>query len=430
MKIVIIGAGSAFGGRIAVDVLSRAPLQESTIALVDIDAGRLKIVSDYVQKVIDSNNLPAKVVSSTNREELLPDADSVLIAVAVGGPAYHGHPFEAEFNIPSKYGITQTVADTLGPGGLLRALRSAPVMLDMINDINRLAPNAIVMNYTNPMAILTWAMHDIAQTPLVGLCHGVTGNFKTLAKLIDIPEDELEFIAAGINHMTWFTKLEHKHQDVLQLAHQKMIEEYPTSDPYKFRGELLEAFGWYPTESDRHFPEYVPWFQHADAKLFEPHIERTLGIKGKRQHWYEDMGVSIDQAESVKLIQSHESASGIMESWITGSPYRFSANVMNDGKLITNLPDECCVEVPCIVDGNGLHPYIIGDLPRNCAVLCRTNVGYQELAVQAIREKSKDIAYQALLVDPITQSKCTMKQTRQLFEEMWAAEADLLTYYE
>jgi alpha-galactosidase len=148
-----------------------------------------------------------------------------------------------------------------------------------------------------------------------------------------------------------------------------------------------------------------------------------------RQHWYEDMGVSIDQADSVELIRSHESASGIMESWITGTPYRFSANVMNEGKLITNLPDECCVEVPCIADGNGLHPFIIGDLPTSCSVLCRSNIGYQELAVRAIREKSKDIAFQSLLMDPITQSKLTIKQARDMFEEMWAAEADLLTYY-
>lgn len=429
MKIVIIGAGSAFGGRISVDVLSREPLQESTIALCDIHEGRLETVRKYVEKVARSNNLPAEVTASTDRREVLAGADCILIAVAIGGPAYYGHPFEAEMNIPREYGIIQTVADTMGPGGLMRALRSAPPMLDMIDDINELAPDAVVMNYTNPMAILTWALEDRARTHLVGLCHGVTGNFRSMAKLIDIPHQELEFIAAGINHMTWFIKLEHRRKDVLPLALERLFERSKGSDPYEFRGEIIDSFGAYPTESDRHFPEYVPWFQHDDPALFAPHVERTLGIKGKRQHWYEDMGVSIEKADSLELILSHESASGIMEAYVTGSAYRFSGNVMNKGKIIPNLPAECCVEVPCIADGNGIHPYLVDPLPPGCAALCRSNIGYQELAVHAIRERSKELAFQALLMDPITQSKLTIKKARAMFEELWAAEGDLLESY-
>lgn len=430
MKIAIIGAGSAFGARISVDVLSREPLQDATIALCDIDASKLKTVGAYVNKVISSNKLPAKVAASTDRREVLADADAVLIAVAIGGPAYFGHPFEAEMNIPKKYGIIQTVADTLGPGGLMRALRSAPPMLEMIADINELAPNAVVMNYTNPMAILTWVLKDVAQTHLVGLCHGVTGNFKRIAKLVGHPPEELEFIAAGINHMTWFTKLERNRQDLLPLAHQKLLEEAKDSDPYHFRGEIIEAFGYFPTESDRHFPEYVPWFQHGDPELLQPYVARTEGIKQKRQAWYEDMGVSAEKAESVELIRSHESASGIMEAYLTGQPFRFSGNVMNEGRLIPNLPHECCVEVPCTADGNGIHPYITGELPVACAALCRSNINYQEIAVHAIRQRSKDLAFQALLMDPITQAKLTIKQTREMFEELWQAEGDLLAEYQ
>lgn len=430
MKIVIIGAGSAFGSRISVDVLSRPPLQSSTIALCDIDPERLAVVTHYVNKVITSNRLPACVESSTDRREVLRDADCVLIAVAIGGPAYYGHPFEAEMAIPRKFGIIQTVGDTMGPGGLMRALRSAPPMLAMIDDINELAPQAVVMNYTNPMAILTWALHDRARTHLVGLCHGVTGNAKQLAKLINLPDQEVNFIAAGINHMTWFLKFEHNHRNLLPEIHAKLIERSRGSDPYQFRGEIVEAFGWYSTESDRHFPEYVPWFQHGDEALFAPHVACTMGVKGKRQSWYEDMGVSIDKADSVELILSHESASGILEAYVTGTPYRFSGNVMNQGKLIGNLPAECCVEVPCFADGNGIHPYLIGNLPPACAALCRSNIGFQELAVHAIRERSRDLAFQALLMDPITQAHLTIAQTRELFAELWAAEENLLSVYQ
>jgi len=429
MKIAIIGAGSAFGGRIAVDVLSREPLQAATIALCDIHAERLETVRRYVEKVRDSHNLPAKVVASTDRREILAGADAVLIAVAIGGPAYYGHPFEAEIEIPQRYGVIQTVGDTLGPGGLMRALRSAPPMLQMMRDINELAPRAVTMNYTNPMAILTWVLQDVAENHLVGLCHGVTGNFKMMAKLLDLPPEEIEFVCAGINHMTWFTKMEHRGRNLLPELKTRLIERSRGSDPYQFRGEVLEAFGYYPTESDRHFPEYVPWFQHAERELFTPYLARTQGIKAKRQAWYEDMGVASDKADSVELIRSHEFASGIMEATITGVPYRFSGNVMNRGKVIDNLPAECCVEVPCFVDGNGVHPYLVGNLPAGCAALCRTNIGFQELAVEAIRHRSRELAMQALLLDPITQAHCTIQEARAMFDELWEAEGELLAEY-
>lgn len=428
MKVVFIGAGSAFGSRVSVDILSREPLQDSTIALCDIDAEKLGTVKKYVERVIEGNNLPARVIAGTDRRKLLKDADFVVLSVAIGGPAYYGEPFESEMNIPAKYGIRQTVADTMGPGAVFRALRSAQEMNGMIDDINELAPGAVILNYTNPMAILTWVFNERYDGMVVGLCHGVQGNSKKLADLVGIPYEESRIVCAGINHMTWFTKFEYAGQDYLPRIHEKLIENTKDSRPYTFRGEIVEHFGYYPTESDRHFPEYVPWFQNGDRSLFEPHVEITMGIKGKRHSWFEDMGIKAESMETIELIRSHEWASGLMEAMVTDTPAVFSGNMMNRG-YITNLPDPCCVELPCTADANGIHPHFIGDIPLPCAALCKSNIIMQELAVHAILNKSRETAFQALLMDPITQANLTMKETKSLFEEMWQAESHLLTDY-
>jgi alpha-galactosidase len=436
MKAVIIGAGSAFGGRLSVDILSREPLQDSTIALCDIDATKLELTGNYVRKVIESNNLPAKLEMSTNREELLAGADVVVLSVAIGGPAYYDEPYESEINIPARYGIVQPVGDTVGPAGLFRALRSAPVMLEMIDDINRLAPNAVILSYTNPMAILTWLFSARSTSPVIGLCHGVTGNSKKMAEMADVPFEECTFTAAGINHMTWFLDFHHKSKDILPLIHEKIIKGgkqarlggEPTPYSFEFRGDMVEALGYFPTESDRHFPEYVPYYQHESRFDLMRYCKITKGIKGKRQQWYEDMGVSANDAESVKLIRSHEFMSGIMEARFTNEPFTFSGNMMNDG-YITNLPSKCCVEVPITVDAKSIAPTTIGDLPLQCAALCRTNIIFQEMTVRAVTEKSREAAFQALLFDPSTQAVLNVRRIKEMFDEMWEAEEHLLTTY-
>jgi len=436
MKAVIIGAGSAFGGRLSVDILSREPLQDSTIALCDIDQRQLERTGAYVANVIRSNDLPAKLETSTDRTELLPGADVVVLTVSIGGPAYFDEPYESEIEIPMRYGVVQAVGDTLGPGGILRALRTAPVMLEMIDDINRLAPNAIILNYTNPMAILTWLFTKQSMSPVLGLCHGVTGNSRLMAKLADLPYDECTFLAAGINHMTWFLKFERNGEDVLPLIHEKIIEsgkaarqsDKPQPQNYAFRSEMLETIGHFTTESDRHFPEYVPYFQHEDRWDFLQYYKITKGVKGRRQKWYEDMGVKAKDAESVKLIRSHESMSGIMEARCTGEPYTFSGNMMNDG-YITNLQRNCCVEVPITVDDREISPHTVGELPLPCAAMCRSNINCQEMVVRAVTERSRQCAFEALLFDPATQAVLGLKRMKQMFDEMWEAEEELLTHY-
>jgi len=426
MKTVIIGAGSAFGSRLSVDVLSREVLNDSTIALCDIDTKKLETVRAYVQKVIDGNDLPAKVIASSERTEVLKDADFVVIAVSIGGPAYYDKPYEFEVGIPAKYGVRQTVADTVGPGGVFRTLRTGPELMAMLDDINRLAPRATILNYTNPMAMLTWIINEKSNVPAVGLCHSVQGTSKQLAKYIDAPYEEIGYWVAGINHMSWFLEFTHNRED----AYPKLWDalnnpEIFAKDPIRF--EIMENFDCFVTESSRHMSEYVPWFQHEQEKM-EPYCKLTQGIKERRQSWFEDMGVKVSQADSIKLVRSHEYASGIMEAITTGVPMRFNGNVMNRG-LITNLPNGCCVEVPCLTDHEGIHGCHIGELPPQCAALCRANIAVQELTVKAVLELNRDAAFQAVALDPSTSAVLSLSQIRKMFDEMWEAEGELLTAY-
>jgi len=437
MKAVIIGAGSGFGGRLSVDILSRKPLQDCTIALCDIDKAKLDATAAYVANVIKTHDLKAKLETSTDRTEVLKGADIVVLTVSIGGPAYFDEPFESEINIPLNYGIVQGVGDTVGPGGLFRALRSAPEMLRMIEDINRLAPGALILNYTNPMAILTWLFDEASESPVVGLCHGVTGNSKHLAKLVGVPPQEVESTWAGINHMTWLLEMTHNGKDIKDQALQAVVDKWDKvkdeappshSQSYEYRSQIIKEFGYFTTESDRHFPEYVPYFQHEDRYRMMEYLNITKGVKGKRQKWYEDMGVKAEQSESVELSLSHESMSGIMEARFTGKPFRFSGNVMNTG-YISNLPEKSCVEVPVVIDNKNITPEVIDNIPPSCAALNRTNIIFQEMAVNAIRSRSREEAFQALCFDPSTTGVLSLKNIKKMFNDMWKAEEHLLNDY-
>ena len=426
MKVAIIGAGSGFGSRLSVDVLSREELSGSTIALCDIDETKLKVVGAYVQKVIDGNGLTAKVETSTDRCEILRDADFVVIAVSIGGPAYYDKPYEFEIEIPKKYGIQQTVGDTVGAGGVFRALRTAPELMAMTRDISRLAPKAIILNYTNPMAMLTWVLNETTDNQVAGLCHSVQGTAKFLANCIGAPYEEVGYWVGGINHMSWFLEFTHGGDDAYPRLRAAMEDpEIFAKQPVRF--EVMKEFGYFVTESSRHMSEYVPWYQH-DQEVMQQYVRTTKGIKGKRQKWFKDMGVKVESADSIQLVRSHEYASEIMEAVVTGVPMRFNGNVMNRG-LISNLPQGCCVEVPCLTDRRGVHPCAVGELPAQCAALCRSNVSVQELTVKAILERSRDAAYHAVLLDPSAGAVLNLKQARAMFDEMWAAEGELLAYY-
>jgi len=426
VKAVIIGAGSAFGSRLSIDILSRKPLEDSTITLCDINEEKLETVSAFVQAAIDHHKLPAKVEAGTDRRKLLPGADFVIISVSIGGPAYFDKPYEDEIDIPAKYGVRQTVGDTVGPGGIFRALRTAPVLMAIARDIAELAPNALILNYTNPMAILTWILNETIDNQSVGLCHGVQGTSKKMAKYIEAPYEKTGYWVAGINHMAWFLEFTYNRRDAYPALRKAMEDpKIYNQDPTRF--DMLKHFGYFCTESSRHTQEYVPYFR-KNIERIERYEKITKAVKGKRQNWYEDMGVKASEADSIELKRSHEYASGIMEAIATSAPFRFNGNVMND-KLIDALPPNCCVEVPCLTDGQGVHPCRIPSLPAACASLCRTNVNVQELAVKAAMENDREAAFHAVALDPLTAATLSLDKAREMFEELWEAEGDLLAYY-
>ncbi len=429
-KLVIIGAGSGFGGRLSIDFLSREPLRDgAVIALCDVNADSLEKVASYVRRTVEAHGLSAEVVASTDREELLEGADFVVTSVSVGGGAYWGYPFAHEIEIPRKYGIDQSVADTIGPGGVFRFLRTAPVHAEFCTDVERLCPDALLLNHTNPMAMLTWMHSAVADIRQVGLCHSVQGTSKRVAEYIGADYDECGFRVAGINHQAWILEFTHRGEDAYgRLAEAMEDKEIFARDPVRF--EMMRHFDYFVTESSHHNSEYLPYFRQTqevrdrfDLKTREVRMEPP-----RKRAWLADTGVDGEPAVG-ELKRSHEYTTGIMEAMVTNTPYAFNGNVMNEG-LIPNLPDGCCVEVPCLVDRMGVHPCHVGDLPAQLAALNRSNVAVQELAVEAFLTRNRKAAFQAVAVDPLTAALLPLHRIREMFDEMWAAEEDLLEYFD
>ncbi|MBD3242776.1 MAG: alpha-galactosidase [Chitinivibrionales bacterium] len=430
-RIAIIGAGSGFGSVLSRDILSREPLQDCTIALCDIDERRLGITHEFVAKTIEANNLPAKVEASTERTESLKDADFVVSSVSVGGPAYAGEPYKSEIEIPRKYGVEQSVADTVTPGGVFRFLRTAPVQVAVCRDMERLCPNALLLNYTNPMAMLTWAHHAATAVRNVGLCHSVQGTTDELARYCGVAREEVDAVVAGINHQAWFLELKHKGADLYPTLREKM------NDPETFatnavRFEIMRHFGYFVTESSHHMSEYVPYFR-AHAECFERfNLRKRRDIPAKAPdipRWLKDSIGEDGEIKAGELKPSHEFASGIMQACVTDEPFRFNGNVMNTG-LIDNLPAGCCVEVRCIADRTGIHPCHAGPLPPQLAAINRSNIAVQELAVKAFLEKDRDAAFYAVALDPLTAAVLPLHRIREMFDEMWQAEGELLRWFD
>jgi len=431
-KIVIIGAGSGFGSRLSIDILSREPLQDSCIALCDVDAGRLTQVEDYVQRAIDGHHLPATCVSSTDREELLPGADFVVTAVSIGGAAYWGEPYASEIGIPLEYGLDQSVADTVGVGGVFRFLRTGAEHLQFCKDMEKHCPRALMLNYTNPMAMLTW-LHSV-ETSIrnVGLCHSVQGTVMKLAAAVGVPCEEVCHLVAGINHQSWVLELTRQGQDLYPLLWEA-IETHESFSQDLVRVEMMRQFGYFPTESTRHNSEYLPYFRRT------PELRAQYGL-GEREPvpmeqrnqrvWARDTGVDDDDEAAAlpELRRSHEYASQIIESVATDQPYCINGNVMNEGS-ITNLPRQCCVEVPCLVDGTGVHACHVGDLPPQCAALNQSNIAVEELAVRAFIDRDREAAFHACALDPLTASVLPLPEIREMFERLWEAEGDRLSHF-
>jgi len=420
---VIIGAGSFFGSKLSRDILSLPVFQQdTTIALCDINAEKLDNVARYVQRLIDGHRLGTKLVKSTDRRAVLGGASFVTTSISAGGPAYAGFPFTAELNMPyQKYGLSQSVADSIGVGGIFRFLRTAPIQLGVCKDMEELCPKALLLNYTNPMAMLTWLHSAGSAIANVGLCHSVQNTARELSNYLEIDKKDLVFTVAGINHQAWYLTLNKDGEDLYPKL-RKCLDNPETLDKDRVRFEMMRHFGYFVTESTRHCSEYHPYFRRT------PELRERYGL----DQWIADdteRGHKLDlDGELPPLAPSEEYASGIMQACVTDEPYVFHGNVMNTG-LIDNLPPNCCVEVQCLVNRSGVNPCHVGRLPTQLAHLNLTNIAPQELAVEAFLKRDRDLAFQACALDPLTRATLSLEDLRKLFDELWAAEAALLTHF-
>ena len=408
MKVTLIGAGSTvFARTLASDILSFPELTDRlTISLMDIDEDRLR-VSERVTSALDTN---VAVDATLDRRAALDGADYVITMIQVGG---YRPATVIDFQVPKRFGLRQTIGDTLGIGGIMRGLRTIPVMLDICRDMEELCPNALLLQYVNPMAMIGWAVARESPIRTVGLCHSVQGTAHQLAADLSLPPSELDYRCAGINHLAFYLDLSHRGRDLYPELRGK--RDIPDSN--RVRYEVLRHFGYFCTESSEHLAEYVPWF-----------------IKSSRPELVDEFNIPLDEyprrceaqiAEWEKLRariadlsveRSDEYGSRIIRALETGEPFEFNGNVMNDG-LIENLP-YCCVEVPCIADGNGITPQPVGTLPPQLAALIKTNINVQELTVEAALTGDREHVYHAAMLDPHTAAELPLSEIHDLVDTL------------
>ncbi len=430
-KIALIGAGSlVFCKTLMSDFLATPALRGSEFRLMALTHTRLDKMQAFVQRMIQDNKLEATVTATTNRREALDGADYVIVMLQAGGV----EEFRQDYEIPLKYGVDQCIADTLGPGGVFRALRHIPALLEIANDMRELCPRAILFNYANPMAMCCWALGRVPGLQFVGLCHGVQTTMDLIASYSGVPKDEIDFLAAGINHMGWFLKLEHRGRDLYPILREN-FEKPGFYVNEKVRGEVFRHFGYFMTESTGHLSEYLPYFRKNQKALELYCDEPSFG--GETGAYYKYCAMLADKfartdplsIESTALgPRSAEYASHIIEAKETGRVFRLNGNVRNDG-YITNLPAGCCVEVPIFVDRLGLHPIVVGNLPPQCAALNMSNVTVQGLAVEASFTGDPELVMQAVALDPLTAAVLTLREIREMVAEMLAAESRYLPQF-
>jgi len=432
-KITFMGAGSTvFAKNVLGDCILTPALQDSEIALYDIDAQRLKDSENMLKNINSNNNGHAKIKAYTDRKDALRGANYVVNAIQVGG---YDPCTITDFEIPKKYGLRQTIADTIGIGGIFRALRTIPVMLDFAKDMEEVCPNAWFLNYSNPMAMLTGAMLKASSIKTVGLCHSVQGCVPGLLDSLDIgvKAEETQWKIAGINHQAWLLEVTKNGKDLYPAIKVKAMEkQLQGRHKDMVRYEIMHNFGYYITESSEHAAEYLPYFIKSKyPELIERFnipldeyprrcIKQIEGWKKMRKDMVED--------KNLKHTRTHEYASYIMEAMETGIPYKIGGNVMNTG-LITNLPSEAIVEVPCLVDRNGVTSTFVGKLPEQLAALNRTNINPQLLTIEAALTKKRELIYMAAMLDPHTSAELSMDNIKAMCDDLIEAHGDWLPKY-
>ena len=433
-KITFIGAGSVvFTRNLCSDILLAPALQDATITLMDIDAERLQQARDLVQALVDQRKLRVTVEAMTDQREAVRGADYVVTTFQQGGLT----AYQQDIDIPQRYGVEQCVGDTLGPGGVFRALRTIPVLLDLCHAMDDLSPNALLLNYVNPMAANCWAVDKATGRPHVGLCHSVQGTSEMLAGWIDVPYEEVVYRCAGINHQAFFLEFRRGDEDLYpRIWDAIQNDEIYGQEPVRI--DLMKAFGYFVTESSGHASEYVPYFRKSASTVNDElsprftnqhdawfdfgktggYLRHCITRQGTAQQEFNDM-ITGDKALPTK--RTHEYGSYIIEAIETNQPIRINGNVPNRG-LIRSLPEGCCVEVPCLVDGNGIQPTSVERYPAQLAALNRTNINVQELIVEAALNGNTEAVHHAVMLDPLTGAVCTLPQIRAMVDEMLQAQ--------
>lgn len=419
--IAFLGAGSVvFTRDLLADLLAFGDIPDLTIHLHDIDADRLATAEGIARSTADHQGATPVIASYLDRREALAGADFVINSIQVGGfPAT-----EVDFEVPARFGLRQTIGDTVGIGGIFRALRTFPVLSAIAQDVLEICPDAWFLNYTNPMAILIRAVAARSSIPTVGLCHSVYWTIHTLAGYLGVPPSEVDHVTAGVNHLAWVLRLERDGVD-LYPALRAFIEAGGAPDDDLVRAELFRRFGLYPTESSEHHAEYNPWFIPKDDLVSRYHIPigEYLSRVAANLDEYAATKRALDAGEPFDIERSGEYAAVIAHARATGTSARIVGNVMNDGGLIPNIAADACVEVPCEVDGRGVRPIAPGPLPTACAAYVHPAVDTQALTVQAALEEDRDAIYHAVLCDPQVQARLTLDQAWHMTDELIAAEA-------
>jgi alpha-galactosidase len=440
----MIGAGSiGFTRRLMRDILAVPELADTTFAMTDISAANLEMVAQLCRRDIEANNLPAKIEATTDRRAVIANADYVICTIRQGGL----EAFQTDIDIPLKYGVDQCVGDTICAGGIMYAQRTIPALLDFCRDIREVAkPNALLLNYSNPMAMNTWACNQYGQVKTIGLCHGVQGAHRQICEAIShwakepVAKKDVDIVAAGINHQTWFVKVQWRGMDMVP----KLLELFETHPKFreteKVRIDVLRRFGYYSTESNGHLSEYVPWYRKRVDEI-PRWIDLSSWINGETggylrvstegRNWFETDYPNWLKEEPPTIgahDRSEEHGSYIIEALETGRPYRGHFNVVNRGH-ITNLPDGCIIEIPGYVDRSGINMPVVGDLPLACAATCSASVRVQQLGMEAAERGDVTLLKQAMLHDPLVGAVCNPEEVWQMTDEMLVAQAKWLPQY-
>ncbi|MDP7088943.1 MAG: alpha-galactosidase [Dehalococcoidia bacterium] len=425
-KISLIGAGSVvFARRLLQDIVCVPELSDSTVSLMDTDSERLGLMSKFANKLVRDTGTNINVETTTERREALHGSDYVLTTIRVGDS------YERDIGIPLKYGVDQSVGDTIGPGGVFKALRTAPVLIDICEDIADVAPDANLLNYTNPMAIACWAIAEATDVPTIGLCHSVQHTTADLANYVGVSKERVKGWVAGINHLAWFLRFEVDGQD----AYPKLIEAMQNPDIFSqdtVRFEVMKQFGYFVTESTRHMSEYTPYFRTNEQTIEDFNLDQIRQDLQRRTIRVDDhYGQLLEDANTDRRLtaeRSDEYACQIIEAMESDRPIVINGNVPNEG-LIDNLLNLSSVEVPILIDKLGFHPMAVGELPGQLAALSRSNQAVQQMAVNAILDGDKEAAFHAIALDPLTSAVLSLGEIREMFDEMWSAHgAELASY--